>query len=259
MPQIEVAGETFQYQEAGQGFPLVLLHGLGSSAEDWEFQLPAFAPRFRVIALNLRGFGGSARGSGRLSIPRFADDVWAQLQQLGVRRFHLVGHSMGGAVALQVALDHPQAVARMVITNSVPSFRPKTLQQHFEVWYRQIVMRLFGPARLARIGAMRMYPGPEQQALRDKSAARGARNGRSYLESLRALTRWSVVDRLRELTMPVLVVAAEHDYFSREDMLQFAHGLPKGRFHLFEGTHHGLPLEAPQLFNPLVLKFLRRR
>ena len=59
--------------------------------------------------------------------------------------------------------------------------------------------------------------------------------------------------------VPVLVIAAEHDYFSREDMLQFAHALPKGRFHLFAGTHHGLPLEAPERFNPVVLKFLEGR
>lgn len=257
--QLAVGGEVFRYQEAGEGPPLVLLHGLGSSAEDWEYQLPEFSQQYRVIALNLRGFGGSARGSGRLSIPRFAEDVWAQLQLLGISHFHLIGHSMGGAVALQLALDHPQAVAKMVIANSVPSFQPQTFKQHAEVWYRQIVMRLLGPARLARIGAARMYPRADQAALREKSAARGARNGRSYLEALAALTRWSVLARLRELTMPVLVLAAEHDYFSREDMLQFAHALPKGRFHLFPGTHHGLPLEAPAVFNPLVLKFLASR
>lgn len=256
MPQLELAGERFRYDDAGSGPPLVLLHGLGASAEDWEMQIPAFSRRFRVIAPDLRGFGGSARGSGRLSIPRFAADVWALLQALGVERFALVGHSMGGAVALQLALEHPQAVTRLVIANSVPSFRPRTLRQYFEVAYRQVVMRLLGPARLARIGAQRMYPGDDQQALREKSAARGARNGRSYLESLSALTRWSVIERLRELPMPVLVLAAEHDYFSREDMLQFAHALPKGRFHLFPGTHHGLPLEAPQAFNPVVLRFL---
>ncbi len=259
MPQAGVDGINMYYEESGNGPALVLLHGLGSSAEDWEYQIPEFAKDYRVIAMDLRGFHRTPRGSGALSINRFATDVWSLLRQLGVERFYLVGHSMGGAIALQLALNHPTAVTRMVIANSVPSFQPQTFKQHFEVWYRQIMMRLMGPARLAKVGAQRMYPGDDQQALREKSIARGARNGPSYLESLKVLTCWSVLDRLRELKMPVLVLAAEHDYFSREDMLQFAHALPKGRFHLFPGTHHGLPLEAPELFNAAVLKFLESR
>jgi pimeloyl-ACP methyl ester carboxylesterase len=256
MPQIEVDGSALYYEEAGEGLPLVLLHGLGASLEDWECQMPVFSQRYRVIAMDLRGFNRSPHGPGALSIPRFAADVWAMLAHLGVDRFHLIGHSMGGAVALQLALDHPGAVIKLVIANSVPSFRPQTIKQRFEVWYRQVLMRLLGPLRLAQVGAQRMYPGEHQQALREKSAERGARNGPSYLEALKALTRWSVLARLQELRMPVLVLAAEHDYFSREDMLQFAHALPKGRFHLFPDAHHGLPLEQPQAFNAAVLKFL---
>lgn len=259
MPQIEVGDSKFYYEEVGQGTPLVLLHGLGSSVEDWEYQIPEFSRHYRVIAMDLRGFHRTPRGTGALTIERFAADVWSLLKRLGVDRFHVVGHSMGGAIALQLALNHPSAIIKMVIANSVPSFRPQTLKQHFEVWYRKIVMRILGPVRLAQIGAERMYPGERHEALREKSAMRGARNGRNYLESLSALTRWSILNRLGDLRMPILVIAAEFDYFTREDMLQFAHALPKGRFNLFTGTHHGLPLEAPEVFNPAVLKFLESR
>lgn len=259
MPHAEVDGIQLYYEEAGSGTPLVLLHGLGASIEDWEYQIPEFSRLYRVIAMDLRGFYRSPRGTGPLSIARFATDVWDLLRQLRVDRFHLIGHSMGGAIALQLAINHPGAVMKMVIANSVPSFQPQTIKQHFEVLYRRIMMRLLGPVRLAQVGAQRMYPGEHQQLLREKSIERGSRNGASYLESLNALTHWSVLNRLPELRMPVLVIAAEFDYFSREDMLQFAHALPKGRFHLFPGTHHGLPLEAPDRFNPAVLKFLEGR
>jgi pimeloyl-ACP methyl ester carboxylesterase len=258
MPFLQVDGTPFHYREAGDGPVLVMLHGLGASLEDWEFQIPFFSEDFRCIAIDLRGFGKSGRGKGGLSLQRFADDVWSVLSQLQVHRFFLIGHSMGGAVALQLTLDHPQAVGRLVICNSVPAFVPQTLKQHFEVWYRMLVMRLLGPFRMAQIGAMRMFPHPDQAALREKSIQRGSRgSSRNYVQALRALTRWSVISRLHELQMPVLVLAAEHDYFTREEMLQFAHALPRGRFHLFANTHHGLPLEAPEHFNRVVRKFLR--
>ncbi|MGH8457608.1 MAG: alpha/beta fold hydrolase, partial [Stenotrophobium sp.] len=200
MPFVETEAVRFYYEETGEGTPLVFLHGLGASIQDWECQLPVFSRSFRCITVDLRGYGRSGRGTGPLSVERFAADVWSVLGKLDAARYCLVGHSMGGAVALQLALDHPQALIKLVIANSVPTFKPENLRQHFEIWYRLIVMSLMGPVRLARIGAQRMFPDQDQVELREKNAARGARNsGKVYIESLRALTRWSVLDRLGEL------------------------------------------------------------
>lgn len=260
MPVTRVSDFDLNYETAGEGTALVLLHGLGASLEDWEYQIAEFSRDYRVIAPDLRGFGRSGRGKLPMSVELLAQDVWQFLQQLGLRQFYLAGHSMGGAVAQQLALDHPDAVKRMVIANSVPSFQPREFRQKFEIWYRLIVIRLLGSRRLGQIGAARMYPGPELAALREKVIARSADNRiGSYTQALLALTRWSVLARLHELKMPVMVLASEHDYFSRGDELTFAHALPKGRFHFFAGRHHGLPLEAPQDCNPVIRKFLRSR
>lgn len=260
MARLQVGDARLRVQETGSGPALVLVHGLGASLEDWEYQVPAFAAHFRVVTLDLRGFGQSTRGSGPITIARFAADVWEVLQQLGIRECALIGHSMGGAVCLQLALDHPGAVQRMVIANSVPSFRPERLGQRIEVWYRLLAMCTLGPRKLSEIAAVRMFPGSGQAHLRERTVERGQRNTRlSYLKALRALTRWSVVDRLAELRLPVLVAAAEFDYFSRADTLRFAHALPRGRLHTFRHTRHGLPLEAPEAFNAVVIKFLRGR
>jgi 3-oxoadipate enol-lactonase len=260
MPSLPVSDFSMNYVEAGAGQPLLLLHGLGGSIDDWERQIPVFSQTHRVIAPDLRGFGASTRGHAPSGIPRMAADVRELLDKLGVTRFDLIGHSMGGAVALQLALERPRAVERLVIANSVPTFRPETLQQWFEVAYRFAVMGLLGPALLARISAKRQFPAPGQEALRERFAARGARTRRSaYLAALYSLVRWSVVERLRDLRQPVLVIGSSHDFFSREETVKFAHALPSGRLHIFDGAHHGLPLEAPDAFNALVLKFLKRR
>lgn len=260
MPFAQAGDLRMYYEEAGQGPPLILIHGLGACAEDWEFQVPDFARRYRVIVPELRGFGRTPRGEGKQSIPRMAADVKALLDALHIEQPILVGHSMGGAVSLQLALDHPGFVQRMVIANSVPTFMPRTARQKFEIFYRLIVTRLLGPQRLAQIGALRMYPLAAQAELRQKVIERSRYNtGRHYSEALRALTQWSVEARLPELKMRVLVCASEHDYFTREDMLGFAWQLPQGRFHMFKTMHHGLPLEAPGAFNAVVHDFLDYR
>ncbi|HUP92181.1 MAG TPA: alpha/beta hydrolase [Solimonas sp.] len=257
MPAAQVDDIRMNYFEAGSGPPLVLLHGLGGSLEDWESQLEPFAQRRRVIAPDLRGFGLTPRGTHAPTIARLAADVWTLLQQLGIARFALCGHSMGGAVALQLALDHPGAVDKLVIANSVPAFQPETLRQRIEIWYRIALMALAGPAWLSRVGAQRMFPGEALAQVRARSAERGARNLRSaYVGALQALTRWSVAQRLKELTMPALVVAAENDFFSHADSVSFAHGLGRGRLRTVKGTRHGLPLENPREFNRIVLQFL---
>lgn len=257
MPFLEAAGARLHYVEAGTGEPLVLLHGLGADIQDWTAQMPVFAQHFRVLAFDLPGFGQSPRGTRALNVPRYAQDIRAALDALGIPRCILIGHSMGGAVALQTALEQPQAYPRLVIANSVPTFRPRTFSQRMEILYRRVVMRLLGPARLSRISAARMYPGEALAALRERSIARGSRNNMShYLEALGALTRWSVLERLHELPMPVQVIAAGQDYFSRADMLQFAHALPHGRLHTVRDARHGLPQERPEEFNRIVLKFL---
>lgn len=259
MPVAPAGDIQVHYVEAGQGPPLVLLHGIGGSVEDWENQIAAFAQHYRVIAVDLRGFGRTPAGQRAPSVEQMAQDVDALLRGLQIGRIALLGYSMGGAVALQFALDRPAMVSRLVIANSVPSFRPRTLREHFEKYYRLVVMTILGPARLAAIGARRMFPHAHQQALRERTTARGARNTRpAYMGALRRLTRWSVIDRLDELRMPVLVLAAEHDYFAHEDTVRFAYALNRPRLHVFKGTRHGLPQEAPEAFNRVVLRFLRR-
>src|SRR5580658_9018113 len=88
----------------GSGEPVLLIHGLGSCGADWAFQLPVLEPRFRVIMPDLPGCGLSARAAGGCTIGGFASSLWALLDQLEVSQPNIVGFSLGGAVALEMAL-----------------------------------------------------------------------------------------------------------------------------------------------------------
>lgn len=259
MGTVRVEGARLYYQSAGAGRPLLLLHGLGSSSHDWEHQVPELSRHFHVVAPDLRGHGASAR-TGGYSVERFAADTWRLLDQLGHAQVDVLGYSMGGAVAMQMALDRPGAVRRLILSNTLPSFRVDTLAKRWLLWSRLMLMGWLGPRRLSEVMTRRLYPRPDQAELRARVARRNAQNDKNvYLETVRALTRWSIADRIGRLTMPVLVLAAEHDYFLRRETDAFVAALADARVEHFPGTRHGLPLESPEAFNRAVLDYLLPR
>ena len=257
MAQRTVNGARLFYEEQGAGETVLLLHGIGSSGLDWEYQVPEFAKHYRVIVPDLRGFGRSEHRPP-FSVEQWAADAWALLDSLGVERCHLLGYSMGGAVAMQMALDQPRRIQRLVLSNTLPSLRPDGWRKRWLLVYRLLMMGLLGPQRLSDAVGWKLFPRDDQRELRQRVAARnGAFNDRvTYLRAGRALVAWSVQDRMAQLTMPTLVLAAEQDYFSVADTEAFVRALPNARLKTFAGTRHGLPLEAPVDYNRTVLEFL---
>jgi 3-oxoadipate enol-lactonase len=244
------------YRSRGRGTPLVMLHGLGSSSADWEYQVPAFARHRHLVMPDFRGFGASDK-QGPYTVEQFTRDTWELLAHLKIDRFDLLGYSMGGAVAMQMVLERPEVIGRLVLSNTLPSFRTDTLAKRALMWSRLLVMSVLGPRMLASIFTKRLYPRPEQAELRAKLAKRNALNDRwVYVTTVRNLTRWSVRDRIDQLRLPVLVLAAEDDYFGVDDVEAFARSLPDARLKIFPQTHHGLPMEQPKAYNDAVLEFL---
>ena len=259
MPFAELPGVRLHYADQGSGAPVVLLHGIGASIRDWDFQVPALSRRYRIIAPDLRGFGLSEK-AGDYRVATFAADVWALLERLGVVRFNLVGHSMGGAVALQMAVDRPERIERLVAADTLPSFETNTFAKRILFAYRYAMMGVFGPQRLAAAVAQKLFPGPHQAELRERAVAGGLANDRGvYLDALRNLVGWHVTDRLARLSMPTLVLAAEHDYFPVSDARAFAMALDKARLKVFKGMHHAVPLEAPRAFNAALRSFFEEK
>jgi 3-oxoadipate enol-lactonase len=117
-------GISLAYEVSGVsgGPPLVLLHGLCDRAAKWRLVIPAFAEYFRVLALDMRGHGDSD-WPGTYSFQLMCDDVIAVLDKLGLGKVTLMGHSMGGAVALLIAMQHPARVERLIVEDATPPYR----------------------------------------------------------------------------------------------------------------------------------------
>lgn len=265
MPFCSCNGVDLWYEEAGQGSPLVFIHGHTLTAALWDDQWPVLARRFRTVRLDLRGHGrSSAPGSGYSSAD-FAADILGLLDHLGIARACLVGLSLGGRVALQVALSAPQRVSALVLIDSaLDGFA-------FSAEFRDTIRRLRESARRAglRYALDNVWlPSPLFAcAIADPALCARLRDmvfqfsGMEYLHDQPA-PRPSLrqIDRLGEIQAPTLVVVGQDD---GEDLQRIADALARGiagaERAVIAGCGHLPPLEQPEALNALLLEFAGRR
>jgi 3-oxoadipate enol-lactonase len=252
-------GDVELYCEvSGSGEPIVFIHGLGSCSEDWRPQIARFAGGYRTIACDLRGHGRSSKPRGPYGIECFARDVASLLRELEAAPAHVVGLSLGGMVAFQLAVDAPELVRSLVIVNSGPAVPAATFKQRIPLYLRLVYAHALGLRGMAKKMAPRLFPKADQLELRRAFIERLAANDKhSYLASLRAIfAGWSVMDRLPGIRCPVLVVASDQDYTPVALKQAYAARLPRARVLVVPDSRHALPLEKPQEFNDALAGFL---
>jgi len=236
---------------------VVLLHGLGSCADDWAPQISALRD-YRVLTLDLPGHHRSARPRGPLSIAGMAANVEALLDRLAVARAHVVGLSLGGCVAIALALDAPARVRSLVLVNAFAHLRPAGVRGALRGAGR-LALALAAPMPLvARYVAGEAFPRAEHAALRTAAMARLAANSRRhYLACLAALVRFDVRDRLAAIRCPTLVVAGDSDAtvpLAAKDAV--ARTIPGARLTVVRDSGHVTPCDAAAAFNRLLLEHL---
>lgn len=248
-------GLSLYYRSYGSGEPVLLIHGLGGSGADWALQVPALERRFRVIVPDLPGCGFSSPPRGAYSIESFAGALWSLLDQLEVPRINIVGFSMGGAVALEMALQRPSLVPRLALINSLATYRD---QWRKWMYARScgVLIRLCGMRTAARIFAAGLFPEPWQITLRDRAAATvAAVPASSYLSMARALEQWEATDRLDRIRSRTLVIAAEHDHTPLAEKRALAASLDASLV-VVNGSRHGTPFDASETTNCSLLALL---
>lgn len=257
MQKTRVNGARIAYVESGRGMPLVLLHGLGGSHDDWRLQLHEFAAHFRVIVPDLRGFGASERREP-FTIQQHARDLFALMTALGIARAHVVGLSMGGAIAIEMALRTPDRVGALVLANTAPGFRLTNWQRRRMAWQRVLIATFLGVGAVARLYGRGYFPSRGQGRLRKRLIRHASTTSRwVYLASLRALTRWNAESRLWSIHAPVLVLGAEFDMTTSAEKKRWAARIPGARFVEIPGSRHHSEQDSPERFNREILAFLR--
>jgi 3-oxoadipate enol-lactonase len=257
MPLAKVNGINLNYESGGEGPPLLFIHGLGGSLEDWDAQLPFFQKRFTVITVDLRGHGRSEKPRGIYSMQLFASDLAALINFLRLPKVHVVGISLGGGVAFQVALDAPELVASLTIVNSGPEMILRTFKEKFAVWLRFAIINTMGLQKLGQVVAAKLFPGPEDAAAKQAFLERYARNeAHAYKAALRAFVGWTVSAQLGAINCPTLIMSADQDYTPVSAKEAYVGKISGAKLVVIPDSHHAAPVERPEAFNRLLGEFL---
>ena len=218
-------------------------------------QAAALEHRFRLIVPDLPGSGYS-EPLEQYSIPELARPLWALLDRLDIPRVNLIGFSLGGAVALEMALQRPGCVQRLGLINSLATYRIDHWRKWLEAWVPAILIPLFGMRVNAWLVAARLFPQPWQRALRERAAAVVRTvSAREYLGLGMSLTRWSALDRIGRLAARTLIIAAEHDYTPLGEKLAMAAAM-RADIVVVRGSRHGTPFDSTAAVNACLVSLL---
>lgn len=261
MPFVYVNSIRLRYESWGDGPPVVLLHGLGSCADDWVFQLPDLGRHFRCLAVDLRGHGLSDKPDERYTMATLAADVAAFVTALGIGPVHVVGLSLGGMVAQQLAISHPAWVRSLVLINTLPGLWPPPRTMLRTLWGRLRALRVErarGMQDTAAIVAASLFPEPHQRLFRDMTTRRIAENDvTAYRRSTAAIARFWPGRTLQRVVSPTLILSGELDTVVppvyQERLLR---RLPHARLVRIPGSRHASNIDRPEVVNPLILEFL---
>jgi 2-succinyl-6-hydroxy-2,4-cyclohexadiene-1-carboxylate synthase len=264
MPTANINGIDIYYERHGDaGEPLVLVHGYTGDVSDWRHQVPEFARTHRVLIMDHRGHGRSHAPAdrGHYTIDAMADDVEALAALVGFDRYHLLGHSMGGAVVQEIALRSPGRLLSLTLHDTTYRFGTNTsevMRRYLEERHR--VAEEQGMAAVAEIPPI-IAPPPHMPAERLAEAKlRLARMSvDAFIGAWHALYGWAgTEDRAQKIAAPTLVVYGELDAAFVEPAGWFGANIPQVTVEMIAECGHSPQFERPTLFNTALRAHLAR-
>ncbi|MCT1602369.1 alpha/beta hydrolase [Kocuria sp. p3-SID1433] len=257
---IEIDDTVITYTDQGSGPVVVLLHGHAYDRSMWNAQIPALVDAgWRVIAPDLRGFGGSAITEGVVSTEEFSNDLALLLDELGIETTVVLGFSMAGQVAMQFAHDHGDRLRGLVICDTVPQAEDRAGRRRRNVGADAILAEGMDAYAEKVLGVMVSPQTIEQrpetaESVRAMIAAAPAQGSAAAMRG--RAWRQDFTGLLPTLQVPSLVIVGDDDAFDNGAGQRMADALPQGRLVTIADAGHTPPMETPQEFTRALVDFL---
>ncbi len=266
MPKVKANNITMNYDQQGSGEPLILIPYLTADHACYAFQVAEYAKHFTCISLDLRGTGETDNTAGEYSTELLADDVAAFMQAVGIRKAHISGLSLGGAIGMWLAAKYPDTVASLSLHSAWPKTDPflKAVAESF-----QVVAKALGS--VPEMAILALFPWcltPELyaakpdyvQSLADFVRSRPAQSVPSFIQQSNAVIGHDADAQLGRITAPTQITFGRHDMATSTRFAdRMKRGIRNSELLIFEECSHAPIYEKVEEFNQKTLAFLQRQ
>ena len=264
MPEIVQNNRRIYYESHGEGDPLVLIRGLGSNADHWYAQVPGLSGHYRVITFDNRGIARSSDPGGPFTIPDMAEDTVRLMNALGIEQAHVLGLSLGGMIAQEMAIRHPQRIKGLILVVTLCGGQHQVVAEDA---VREKLQRMIVEGSVdARIMALDVFFAPRTIRERPQVLQAYAEVSMKYPAGMEILQRqWEAASRhdtydcLDRIKAPTLVLTGEEDVLippGNSEIL--AERIPGAELLVIPGGGHQIMIEQPQACNQAIIAFLQK-
>jgi pimeloyl-ACP methyl ester carboxylesterase len=263
MPKIQVNGIDLFYDIKGRGEPLLLIAGFLCDHAYWSLIMPSLISQYQVIRLDNRGMGRSSAPETPYSLKQMANDVAALLDRLAIDKVHLVGHSMGGQIAQELVLAHPEKVQSLMLLSSLAK-GDGLFNSIIETWGElcaNVDLKLYEKVVLPWIFTDSFYaiPGTIEGLIEFAIRYPFPPATHSLYHHSQAMLDFDTTDCLQKIHCPTLVLVGKQDILTPlKFSQQLAQGIPNAELVVLEGGGHGFLIESPNTVISAMLNFLRK-
>ncbi len=250
MPYLELEHSLLHYEEHGEGTPLILVHGACENASFWKAQIEVLQKRYHLVLIDLPGHGQSARLGDEVSIPTYSMILREVIQGLDLDSPFLLGHSMGGAIAMTVAVEAPKLLGGLILANSGAKLGVLSeILAGLETDFATTIQTIIAPRELGTAHADTLLEWiSNEMVLTDPSVGLG-----DFL----ACSRFDIRAKLKNISVPSLIVSGDQDNLTPAKWGAYlSENISDSELAVIQGTGHLTMLERPEAFNQILEEFL---
>jgi len=262
MPSLRVASINMYYEIYGEGEPLLLIMGLGADLTAWSFQTPEFSKKYRVIVFDNRGAGRTDAPDAPYSIRMMADDTVGLMNALGIQQAHVLGVSMGGRIAQELAIEYPQRVKSLILAATSTKMPPR--EKHvFDTAARMLKEGVSAETHLRNLMPWtlteKFFENQAQVTWSINAMLANPHKQPTYafIRQFNACAEHDTANRIGRIKAPALILVGREDLFAPVRLSEeLAAQIPNAKLVVVDGGGHGFNVEARDKFNQAVLDFL---